>query len=262
MDIVIIGAGNVAHHIARSFKNNSGINIVQAFNHRSSKIAKSFAKQNNIELVTDYNQIHKNAALYFVCVKDDVLSVVAHQLSALKLQGLVVHTSGSMDLTTLEKSSKHYGVYYPLQTFSATSIINWKTTPILIEASSPTSLKTLRSIASAVSLVVKVVNSKARLKLHLAAVLASNFTNALHAAAFDFIETNFTKKDTILLKPLMQESFGKLNALTPKQAQTGPAMRNDKVVMKKHLALLRSDKQLTSIYKLLSDLIIKQQGIK
>ena len=34
---------------------------------------------------------------------------------------------------------------------------------------------------------------------------------------------------------------------------------SDKVVMDKHLALLKSDKQLSEVYKLLSALIIKQQ---
>jgi hypothetical protein len=48
----------------------------------------------------------------------------------------------------------------------------------------------------------------------------------------------------------------------PKNAQTGPAMRNDKLVMKKHLNLIKNEKQLTKVYKTLSDLIVTQQNSK
>ncbi len=259
LHIVIIGAGNLAHHLARSFKSNPALQLIQIFNHRWSKSAIAFAEDNACELIKEYQKINTQAHLYLVCVKDDALPEVAKNLSALKLQGMVLHTSGSMDLSVLKNVSKQTGVYYPLQTFSAGSVIDWKTTPILIEASTTTSLNLLKGIASSVSDTVKAVDSVTRLKLHLSAVFACNFTNALCAAAFDFIETHLSKKDTALLKPLMKETFLKLDKLTPKQAQTGPAMRKDTVVMKKHLQLLKSDKQLTAVYKLLSDLIIKQQ---
>ncbi|MES2132500.1 MAG: DUF2520 domain-containing protein, partial [Bacteroidota bacterium] len=174
---------------------------------------------------------------------------------------IVMHTSGSIDLSVLKPASNHIGVYYPLQTFTKGVSINWDTTPLLIEANTASALKTIKQMAASVSHTVKVVDSVTRLKLHLSAVFASNFTNALYAAAFDFIEAHVSKKDTALLKPIMLQSFLKLESLSPKQAQTGPAMRNDQVVMKKHLALLKSDKQLTEVYKLLSELIIKQQAL-
>jgi len=233
--------------------------MVQVFNHRRTKSAIDFAKENTTELVKDYGKINKHADVYIICVKDDALVGVAKALSVLQLKGLVVHTSGSIDVSVLKGVSKKVGVYYPLQTFSAASVIDWETTPVLIEANTSASLKVLKHLASSVSGTVKTVNSETRLKLHLAAVFASNFTNALYAAAFGFVEANLNKKDTALLYPLMKEAFAKLAKLSPKQAQTGPAMRHDTVVMKKHLALLRGDKQLTDIYKQLSGLIITQQ---
>ena len=249
----------MAHHLARSFKGHAHIRLVQAFNHRKSKSAIEFAKENGTELVSDYNNIHTQADVYFICVKDDALADVVQRLSGLQLKGLLVHTSGSMDRSVLNTASKKTGVYYPLQTFSAASVIDWKTTPVLIEANNASSLKVLKTLASSVSGTVKVVDSETRLKLHLAAVFASNFTNALYAAAFGFVEANLNKKDTALLYPLMKEAFTKLAKLSPKQAQTGPAMRHDTVVMKKHLALLRGDKQLGDLYKQLSGLIVTQQ---
>jgi hypothetical protein len=48
----------------------------------------------------------------------------------------------------------------------------------------------------------------------------------------------------------------------PVNSQTGPAKRNDKVTMQKHLVLLQANKQLTSVYKIISNLIQTQQHVK
>jgi predicted short-subunit dehydrogenase-like oxidoreductase (DUF2520 family) len=259
LNIVVIGAGNVAHHVTQSLQSNKTINIIQVFNHRKTTKAKALAKTNHCTFVAEYSKIDTNADIYIICVKDDSIPEVVKQLIPLKLKSLVVHTSGSIDLSVLKQVSPHIGVYYPLQSFSYADTIDWKHTTILIEANSKKSLSLLKAIASSVSDNVKNITSEKRLQFHLAAVFASNFTNALYDSAFRIIEKNLSKKDTQLLLPLMTQAFGKLTRLSPKQAQTGPAMRHDMAVMKKHLELLKSDKQLTAVYKLLSELIVSQQ---
>ncbi len=258
--IVIIGTGNVAYHIAESFQSNANVNLLQVFNHRNSKEAKQFSKQFRCDLITDYKSIYQKADIYIIAVKDDVIAEVAKQLIPLKLKGLVVHTSGSVEVNVLKNTSSKTGVYYPLQTFYKGASIDWKTTPLLIEANTKPALNTLKQFAGAVSKTLKIVDSKNRLQIHLAAVFACNFTNAMYVSAYEIIENNLSKKDTALLLPIMQHSFQKLQTVHPKKAQTGPAMRNDKLVMKKHLQLLKQDKQLTHVYAVLSDLIMRQQN--
>jgi predicted short-subunit dehydrogenase-like oxidoreductase (DUF2520 family) len=255
----MIGSGNVAHHIAVSFKNTTTLSILQVFNHRATKKSKAFAKENHCEFISDYSNINTSADLYFICVKDDAMIEVVKHLIPLNLKGLVVHTSGSVTLSVLKNTSANIGVYYPLQSFSASDTINWKNTPILIEANSKKSESLLKAIATSVSDTVKIINSEKRLQFHLAAVFACNFTNSLYHAAFGLIETTLSKKDSNLLLPMMTQSFHKLSIMTPKQAQTGPAMRKDTVVLKKHLELLKSNKQLSAVYKLVSELIVSQQ---
>lgn len=259
LKIVMIGSGNVAHHIMQSLKNNNHISFIQIFNHRKTNKVQALAKINNCEFISDYSQLNTKADLYFICVKDDVISDVVKKLISIKLKGLVVHTSGSTDLLALKNTSPNIGVYYPLQSFSYLDVINWKQTPILIEANSKKSEAILKSIAKSISGSVKLVNSSTRLQFHLAAVFACNFTNALYDVAFRLIEQKLSKKDTQLLLPIMTQAFHKIKTLSPKKAQTGPAMRNDVLVMKKHLELLKSNKQLTMVYNLLSELIVKQQ---
>ncbi len=262
LNIVVIGIGNVAYHIADSFSSSKFVNIVQTFNHRNTKEAKGFAKQFHCELVTQYSKIVTDADVYIIAVKDDAIAEVAKNLVALKLKGIIVHTSGSIDLSVLKNTSQNIGVYYPLQTFYKSASINWKTTPLLLEGNSKKVELTLKHIANSVSNKVKIVDSKKRLQIHLAAVFACNFTNAMYVSAYQIIENNLSKRDTDLLLPIMQHSFQKLEKIHPVKAQTGPAMRNDKVVMKKHLELIKQNKQLTAAYKTLSDLIVSQQNSK
>jgi predicted short-subunit dehydrogenase-like oxidoreductase (DUF2520 family) len=62
-----------------------------------------------------------------------------------------------------------------------------------------------------------------------------------------------------LLLPLIKQGTRKLRSMSPKAAQTGPAKRGDTAVMQKHLELLKNNKELKQVYRLLSDLIAKQQ---
>ncbi len=262
VNIVIIGTGNIAYHIADSFKLSKDLNLVQVFNHRNSLNAKNYAKRFQCDLVTNYPSINLNADLYIIAVKDDAIVEVVKNLIPLNLKGIVVHTSGSVEMTILKDVAENTGVYYPLQSFYKGAEIDWKNTPLLIEASSKSGLSQLKQMAGSISTKVKVMDSKSRLQVHLAAVFACNFTNALYASAYELIENNLSKKDTDLLWPIMQHSFQKMQKIHPKKAQTGPAMRNDQTVMKKHLSLLKDKNELAKIYKLLSDLIITQQHSK
>lgn len=263
LHIVLIGTGNVAGHMAASFSENGKARLIQVFNHRLTKRAKEFAANFRVPLVSTYGKLETEADLYILCVRDSALPEVVAELSALNLKGTVVHTSGSVDMNVLKSASRHTGVYYPLQTFTKNIPVDWKRTPLLIEASSAVILKQLSGLAASVSASVKAVDSETRLKLHLAAVFACNFTNALYAAAFDYVGENLQPKDGELLWPIMESSFRKvIYNEQPRQAQTGPAMRNDRTVMDKHLKLLRADKRLKEIYEVLSDLIIHQQTSK
>jgi predicted short-subunit dehydrogenase-like oxidoreductase (DUF2520 family) len=261
-NIVILGTGNLATHLANFISQQPDLKLIQLFNHRKTKEALSLAKKNNCSLVSNYTNIITHADIYFICVKDDSIKIVSENLKKLDLQNLVVHTSGSVDLKVLNKVSNHIGVFYPLQTFSKEDLIDWKTTPLLLESNNSTTFKKLQAFSKLCSTQVKKVDSKTRLKIHLAAVFGCNFTNALFAASYQLIEKALSKKEIKLIHPILQQSFHKMLTMGPLNSQTGPAKRNDKVTMQKHLELLKSNKKLTSIYKIVSDLIQTQQHVK
>jgi len=261
-NIVILGTGNLAKHLAEFISQHPQLNLIQLFNHRKTKEALSLAKKNKCPLVSNYTNILTNADIYFICVKDDSIKIVSKNIEKLQLEHLVIHTSGSAHLKELNKVSKHIGVFYPLQTFSKDDHIDWKTTPLLLEANNPTAFKKLQAFSKLCSTQVKKVDSKTRLNIHLAAVFGCNFTNALFTASYQLFEKALSKKEIKLLHPILQQSFHKMLTMGPLNSQTGPAKRNDIVTMQKHLVLLKSNKKLTSVYQIVSDLIQTQQHVK
>ena len=261
-NIVIIGTGNLATHLTHFISHHADLNLVQLFNHRKTKEATLLAKQSNCDLVSKYNEIITNADIYIICVNDDSIKVVAKNLIPLKIKNLVVHSSGSIDLLALTNASQQIGVFYPLQTFSKNDSIDWKSTPVLLEANTKLAFSKLKVFSSLFSSVIKNVNSEKRLSIHLAAVFGCNFTNALYAVSYQILENAFRKSEAKLLNPILQQSFNKMLNIGPVSAQTGPAKRNDKITIQKHIALLKTNKQLSSIYKSLSELIKTQQHVK
>ncbi len=104
------------------------------------------------------------------------------------------------------------------------------------------------------------MNSEKRKTLHLAAVFACNFTNHMFAVAEDIL-----KKDDIsfeLIQPLIAETSAKIIKESPILSQTGPAIRNNKNIIKKHLDLLSYNAQFRNIYKNLSSSIYKLKNSK
>ena len=91
-----------------------------------------------------------------------------------------------------------------------------------------------------------------RERLHLCGVLVNNFPNALYGLAKTILEQTHIPFAALL--PIIDETAQQVHTLTPSEAQTGPAKRNDTRIMEHHLSLLPTDEQ-KQIYRLLSELI-------
>ena len=97
------------------------------------------------------------------------------------------------------------------------------------------------------------IDSNQRKSLHIAAVFVCNFVNHLYKIGNEICNEN--NIDFEILKPLIQETANKILKLSPEEAQTGPAKRNDSTTINKHLAILTDENQ-KEIYKLLTKSII------
>lgn len=243
--VSIIGSGNVARHLIHAFQSNSEIELVKVFA-RNKKSLTHLLDSNSV--TSDYTQLQA-ADVYIIAVSDDAIAEVSSQLPF--ENQLVVHTSGTVPLTTLE-SKNHRGVFYPLQTFSKDKAVNFKTIPICLEAENEKDLQTLNQIASTISDAVYQINSEQRKALHVAAVFVNNFVNHLYQMGNEICDNNNVPFE--ILKPLIQETANKIVSLSPKEAQTGPAKRNDLTTIEAHQQFL-TDENLSTIYTLLTQSI-------
>ena len=250
MKIVLLGSGNVATHLGRSFKM-AGQDIVQVYS-RDPQNAHQLADSLGADTVENLSDITKNADLYIIAVKDDAIRRVALTLSL--SDQLVIHTSGSTDLNVLDGVSERTGVFYPLQTFSKLKAIDFRQIPITIEGNSEEVTSTLRGIADRLSEKVIELNSIQRQTLHTAAVFACNFTNHMYTLAAELLKTQ--NLDFDLLRPLIAETAFKIQLNDPADMQTGPAVREDFNTLDKQKELLDHDGSVRELFEKISQSII------
>ena len=249
---VIIGSGNVASCIAPALEKAGVIDIAAVYSPTQSHAAELAAKLRNAVAVSDIAEIPADAALYLLAVKDDAIAELAQTLTP-SPEALWLHTSGGVEASTLKPLSEHYGVFYPLQTFSKGVPVNLPEVPVFIEASTERGREIVDRLAHAISPKVHYADGTTRCKLHAAAVFACNFTNHLWAIAEDILHRE-AGTDLSVLHPLLQETLRKAMTVPPASAQTGPAARGDRGVIAKHASLLTADE--AELYTLLSEHII------
>lgn len=244
-NILIVGVGNVATHLAQGFRK---ANLSVTLTGRSHKKNKKIAKLLGIGYTESINSYDKPVDLYLIAVNDTAISSVVKEIPS---DAQICYTSGSIDLANFP--TENIGVFYPLQSFSKDRSISLEKVPFFIEAKNQFFEQQLFDLANKLSSKVHLANSETRGHLHIAAVFVNNFTNHLFVLASDYLNANGQHIDA--LKPLMEETVKKLEYISPSEAQTGPARRNDFNVIKKHEALLEG-KSAQEVYRIISNSII------
>ena len=246
MNIVIIGSGNVAYHLAKAFTENN-ISVKQIFGRNETDL-KAISDELKISYSIDSLE---DADLYIISVNDSSIAEVSKKIQ--KNDALVAHTSGSVSRDTLCGTYRK-SVFYPLQTFSKSKRLDYSEIPFFIDAESEEDKNTLKKLAEKISDKVLFADDEKRKYIHLTAVFACNFTNHLFARAKEISDSQNIPFDYFL--PLIDETTKKIHELEPKKAQTGPAIRNDEKVLTLHEELISNEEQL-KIYKTMNESIKK-----
>lgn len=244
--IVLIGAGRVATQLGKALQSQNK-RITQVFS-RTIDSATQLAIKLNTKPVNNLSGIDPNADLYIISIADDAIAGIADKLNF--PEKIVVHTSGSVAMEAISPISQKFGVFYPLNTFSKSGEIDFSSTPFCIEAGDKTTGQELTVLAKLISKDVRYINSQQRAVIHLAAVYACNFTNFMMVNAEEILKS--ANVDFDILLPLISETISKLKFISPKDAQTGPALRNDTGVIQKHLGMLEDEQGKKMIYELIS----------
>ena len=255
MRIVIIGTGNTATVLGRLFKR-AGHTILQVIG-RTTTHTQQIGKVLHAEITTDSKQLNTEGDLYVIAVSDDAISHVASWLRVDKK--LVVHTAGSVDIEIISGCSTNYGVLYPLQSLRK-EMDELPHVPFLVEGNTEDDGALIYDLAMTISGNVKFATGHQRLMTHIAAIMVSNFTNHLYGVAETFCEKE--NVDFKMLQPLILETVARLQKFSPLQMQTGPASRNDRATIKKHVQLLEQYPIQKSIYEFLTESILAHAGKK
>jgi len=253
MDVVCVGSGNVATHLAMALKA-AGIRLIQVWSHTFANAVK-LAADLEAEAIADISEITVDADFYIISVKDDAIAAVCEAMPAVK--GIVVHTSGITPAEALSRFINH-GVFYPLQTFSKRRTLDFKHVPLCLEAGNTVIMDTLKAVALKLGSPAYEIDGGQRRILHLSAAFACNFVNHLYALGDLILGENGLDFD--LIRPLIMETADKVSAYRPLEAQTGPAVRGDEKTMAAHLEMLKDRPELAQIYQMLSNSIKKSQG--
>jgi predicted short-subunit dehydrogenase-like oxidoreductase (DUF2520 family) len=249
MKIVIIGSGNVAAVLGRKFRA-AGHSIIQIVG-RNAAAASELAYEWNTVSSNYLSAVNRNADVYIIAVTDEAIPQI---IKDFKLPDKVVaHTAASVPMEILKKVTNHYGVFYPLQSLRKDMKI-LPEIPIFFEGNDDIAKKKLETLAHSITAQkVGEATGDALLKLHVAGVIVSNFTNHLYA-----LTEQYCRKEGLDFKellPLIMETANRINDISPQQAQTGPAIRHDSETIQKHLALLKEHPQLKKIYELMTESI-------
>ncbi|MGL4992852.1 MAG: Rossmann-like and DUF2520 domain-containing protein [Bacteroidales bacterium] len=250
---VLIGAGNLATHLAKAIENIDEISIVQVYS-RTRESAESLAKSINTKWTTSLEEIDSSVDLVIFSVKDDALETIIKKINT--GNAICVHTAGSIPIEIFNGICQNYGVLYPLQTFTKSKGIDFSKIPIFVEGSSDEIENRIEYIASKLSDKVRIASSEQRKYLHLAAVFACNFTNHLYAQAASILDQHGLIFEDLI--PLIEESVEKIQLIDPRNAQTGPAARGDIGVMQMQKEMLTNETQ-REIYSLMSESIQRQK---
>lgn len=250
MKVVIVGSGNVAA-VLSTLVQKGGHQILQVVS-RNVDHARVLAASHHVEGIGLNESEFAAADIYIVALNDAALASI-EKITALKGK-FVVHTAGSVSKDVFKNISSTYGVLYPLQTLSGLTQ-ELPEIPFLIEGNTKESLHKLSEFAQTLSNRVIPATETERLHYHVAAVFAGNFSNHLYAIAEIFCEKE--RIDFKNLLPLINEVTAQANHNSPRNLQTGPAMREDIVTLNRHLQTLTPHPDLKYLYLKLSESILK-----
>lgn len=268
MKIVLIGAGNLATHLGKAL-HAAGHDMLQVFS-RTMQSAETLASLLDAEPLTDIAQVRDDADVYVFSVKDSALPQLVAQLCRHEADGLgedgavnalrkakkgelervFLHTAGSMPMSVFKGMAQHYGVLYPMQTFSKQREVDFSIIPCFVEANDEFAQKQIEGLAREISGRVYQLSSEDRKYLHLSAVFACNFANHCYAISQELLEEHGIPFDVML--PLINETAAKVHEMKPKDAQTGPAVRYDENVIGKQSKLLENHPHFKKVYDSMS----------
>ena len=223
MKIVIIGAGNV------------GTNLHHALELKGIKADLVHAREFMNGQLDDQAVNNPAVNIIIYTVADNALKDVVAKVHAPK--ALHIHTSGTMPIDVFGDDKPHAGVLYFFQSFSKSHLIDdWSGIPCFYEGRDIDDVAAIYSLAQCLTNRIYEADRHDRERLHIAGVFANNYTNLMYRMAAEVLKDTHIPFEALL--PLIDQTAAKVHSMSPKEAQTGPAVRGDGEVILHHSEIL------------------------
>jgi predicted short-subunit dehydrogenase-like oxidoreductase (DUF2520 family) len=186
-----------------------------------------------------------SSGVVFLAVPDRAVGEVAANLARMKPSQRMsfVHLSGALGLGALDALRDHpVGSFHPLQSFPAPRDPGaFRGITVAVDASTPTLMRRLRSLARAIGARPVPVKDDQRALYHAAAVFASNYIDVVLAQAVELLRNaGWSEKDAVEgLVALAEGALANIRRRGPVAALTGPVRRGDVDTVERHLAALQ-----------------------
>jgi predicted short-subunit dehydrogenase-like oxidoreductase (DUF2520 family) len=250
MKICIVGTGNVSWHFVHRINACPELDLVQIVGRNKAAFSTYFDDIDS-EKIDDISKIDTSCDLYLLCVNDDSIDVIVNKIPfRLGSNQLLIHTSGSKDLSYLTPFAHQVGCLWPIQSLTKGQLISANKFPIGVTGNNVESNKRLFELANTLSPNVIMISESQKPKYHLASVMTNNLVNHIIYQAHEYCKSQ--NLDFEHLMPLLNHTIEKLGTTSAFNAQTGPARRHDQTTINKQLAMLADFPHLQSMYQLIS----------
>ena len=132
MQIVLIGAGRLATNLAVAL-HQVGHDIVAVYS-RTMQSAQELAQRVGACPTDRIDKLPVRADAFILSVSDNALEDIARQVVKGREEQIFFHTAGSMSIDVLAHA-RHYGVFYPMQSFSKERLVDFSVIPLFVEGS-------------------------------------------------------------------------------------------------------------------------------
>lgn len=256
--IVIFGFGNLGSHLFKLFRDSGFKNLLIASNQEV--FQNNFAINNGANTDITYNKCLRSdidkiksflsdKGIIFICVNDSQITDSLKELDQITENIQRIILSGGYEFDG--DLPKNISVFYPLYSFNVSVTVNWSEVPVFLESQNDFLLQIIKELPLKN---VQHLESKQRNLLHVAAVFANNFTNAMIIAAQELLKSNPNLKFDFI-HPILKQTIEKLNSQNAIYLQTGPAKRGDEITIKKHLEILEPFQNEQDLYQAITKYI-------
>ena len=253
--VAVVGLGRLGSCLLRALQS-SGVHV-RSVTARSHSRAEELIRELNCSAeVTTLEHVARDVDLVFLTVPDAEIAQVSARLSLGPGQNLV-HCSGALDrspLTAAGVAAAQLGVFHPLQSFGPDAPASrFAGVAVGIDAE-PALFEPLAKLAEKLGARPFSLAGVDRARYHAAAVLASNYLVALHAAAARIWQAAGLPAESArqALVVLSQGAVDNLRGHELAQALTGPIARGDAAVVARQIAALASDPPSQELYRALA----------